>query len=240
MATVLQLSDIHYPAAPGELFCGRDSVARLEAVLDACRRLDGRPDLVLLGGDQTHDGAVEANQRLRECLTERLGAPLLAIAGNHDDPDVRGVVFGPPDAREVGAWRVLGWDTRVAGADHGRVDVEALAVRLDGLDDRPTLLAIHHPPAPPTPNPIFRLECSEELLSMLASRPHVRGVVSGHVHTPFELRRDGLRLLGAPAVSAPFRHCVDGRFTVDEDGPTGARMLFLENDGGMTSEMIEA
>lgn len=240
MATVLQLSDIHYPAVAGELFCGCDPVARLEAVLDACSRVDERPDLVLLGGDQTQDGGVQANQCLREALIDRLDAPLLAIPGNHDDPDAHRMVFGPPRAREVGAWRVLGWDTRVAGADYGRVDVEALAARLEALDTRPTLLALHHPPVGPTPNPVFRLERSGELLSMLAPLPHVRGLVSGHVHTPFELQRDGLQLLGAPAVSAPFLHDADGRLTVGKGGPTGARMLFLENDGGMTWEMIEA
>ncbi len=240
MATVLQLSDIHFPASPGELFCDRDPVARLDAVLDACTRRGEPIDLVLLGGDQTHDGAEAANRLLRDGLAARLDAPLLAIAGNHDDPCAHRPVFGLPGEREVGAWRVIGWDTRVAGADHGRVDVEALAARLDRLDARPTLLALHHPPISPTPNPVFQLERAAELLRMLAERPQVRALVSGHVHTPFAHERDGLALLGAPAVSVPFRHGADGELTVGEGGPTGARMLFLDNDGGMTSEMIEA
>jgi Icc protein len=237
--TVLQLSDIHYPAEPGERVSNQDPVVRLQTVLDASTAVLERVDLILLTGDQTHHGGVEANRRLREHLAS-IGVPILAAPGNHDDAISHRHVFGAPGTVEIGLWRVLAANTCVIGEDHGWIDVAAFVSRLDQLDERPTIAAMHHPPIPPTPNPVFRLANGEELLTALEGRPWVRVIVSGHAHTPFVREYDDRLLLGSPAVCVPFLHGDKGELTIGAGGPTGARVIFLRNDGTLTSEVIEA
>jgi 3',5'-cyclic-AMP phosphodiesterase len=168
--TVLQLSDVHYAATPGGRVCNGDPHARLTTVLAAAGRTLERVDVVVLTGDQTHHGDVDANRRLREMLAA-IGAPILAAPGNHDDARSHNYVFGPAGTLEIGAWRVLTWDTCVAGEDHGDIDVATFLDRMDELDDRPTIVALHHPPVAPTVNPVFQLGNGEKLLAALPDRP---------------------------------------------------------------------
>lgn len=237
--TVLQLSDIHYPSYHGELVCDRDPVARLRTVLEACETELEQIDAVLLTGDQVHHGNVNANRELRAVLA-RFGVPILAAPGNHDDPDSHRVIFGPTGATDIGTWRVLSWDSCLPNENHGRINVTAVSGWIGEHDERPTLLALHHPPVPPTSNPVFRLENGEQLLGALAQYAHVRAVVSGHAHTPFVLHRDGIMLLGGPAVCVPFLHGDSGELTIGAGGPTGARAIFLDDDGGLRSKVIAA
>lgn len=238
--TVLQLSDMHFAGSPDRLVEGRDPAARLATVLDAYATRHGRPDLVLLTGDNTDDGAAEGYARLATVL-EAVAAPVLAVPGNHDVPHRVAAVFGTRRTAEVGAWRVVGLDSSRPGQIHGTVDVAAALRLLDELDDRPTVVAIHHPPVSPSTHEWFQLEGADDLLGGLAARPHVRMVVSGHLHEGFEYEgAEGLSLLGCPSTLVAIRH--DGeRFEIGvDDVPTGARVLRLEDDGSFTSSLLAA
>ena len=238
-ATVLQLSDVHLTAAPGGPLYGFDPDVRLANVLDAWARRGERPDLVLLSGDNVDDGSSPAYRRLA-AATGALDAPILAIAGNHDDPSAVAEWFGGSDVAEVGGWRVLGFDTSLPGRVEGEIDPRAVAERLDGLDARPTVVAMHHPPRSPSTHPWFQLGGSAAVLAVLAGRPHVRAVVSGHLHESFELDGPGgLRLLGAPSTMEPIDHHGD-RYEAPGSGPTGAVVLELGDDGSVSSELLEA
>src|SRR5690606_28471296 len=83
--TILQLSDIHLVADPATPVNGHDADARLQAVLDAWHRTGRAADLVLLSGDIADDGSPGAYERVEQAVS-RLGVPVLAIPGNHDDP----------------------------------------------------------------------------------------------------------------------------------------------------------
>jgi Icc protein len=238
-ATVLQLSDTHLAAAAGPTAGGRDPDARLAVVLDAWRRRNEHADLIVVSGDDADDGSPAALDRLAAALRP-LGAPVLALPGNHDTAGaVREAFPGPPQV-EVGAWRVVGCDTSRPGQVHGTVDVAALAARLDSLDERPTVVALHHPPRSRSSHPWFALEGADDLLGALAARRHVRAVVSGHLHDPFELAGPGgLALLGAPSTLVPIAHDGD-RYRTGEGGPTGARVLRLADDGRLATEIVAA
>lgn len=235
-ATVLQVADIHLRGDGREIY-GRDPERALVDVLQACERELAGVDLVLLSGDQSDDGEPAALARVKE-LIDPLDAHVLAIPGNHDGPDVQRGTFGDWRPVELDGWRVVGVDSSVAGEIHGAVDVAAVEARLDALDERPTLLAIHHPPVPPTAHPWFQLEHAAGLLESLAGRPHVRAVLSGHVHHPFERVRGQLRLLGAPSTLVPFSFR-GAELSVGGDGPLGARVLSLERDGSLGTRLIE-
>jgi 3',5'-cyclic-AMP phosphodiesterase len=236
-ATILQLADIHLRADDGEVY-GEDPERRLGLVLAACARELGAVDLIVLTGDQSDDGEPGALERLSQIL-DRIGAPILAIPGNHDGPDVQRATFGDLTPVEVGGWRLAGLDSSVPGEIHGAVDIAGVESLLDDLDERPTLLALHHPPVPPTSHPWFRLENARRLLACLTARPQVRAVLSGHVHAPFEHWHGPLQLLGGPSTLAPFGF--DGEeLTVGAGGPTGARAISLRADGALDSRLIEA
>jgi Icc protein len=238
-ATVLQLSDIHLTGTPGELVQGADPTRRLLTVLERWRMTGATPDLVLLTGDNTDDGSVEAYRRLQEALAP-LDAPVLAVAGNHDDLAHQQEVFGDTAVAEVGRWRVVGLTTAVPHQVHGTIDPDAVARQLDGLDDRPPVVALHHPPVSRSTHEWFRLDGGDGLLAALAERPHVRLLVSGHLHDAFELAGPGdLALLGAPSVLVAIGHDGD-TFEVGVDAPAGARLLHLADTGSATSTLLEA
>jgi Icc protein len=118
MATVLQISDTHLRAEPNTP-AQRDPDAALLATIDALR--DVPADLVLLTGDLSDDGSLPALERLRQ-IVGQLSAPIMAVAGNHDDPGNVRVVFGETDTVELGRWQVLGVESVIPGEDHGAVD----------------------------------------------------------------------------------------------------------------------
>ena len=238
-ATVLQLSDIHLTRTPGDVVQGADPARRLLTVLERWHRTGWSADLVLLTGDNTDDGSIEAYRRLHEALAP-LGAPILAVAGNHDDRAHQEVVFGPAAPAEIGSWRVVGLTSAVPHQVHGTIDATAVGRQLDGLDERPTVVAIHHPPVSRSTHEWFRLDGGNELLGVLADRPHVRTLVSGHLHDVFEFDGPGdLALLGAPSVLVAIGHHGD---TVEfgVDAPAGARVLHLADDGSFTTTLLEA
>jgi Icc protein len=233
---VLQLSDIHFTAT-GRHVDGRDADVRLATVLDTCLAEAG-PDLVVLTGDLTDDGTAAACRRLRDAL-DQLEVPILAVPGNHDVPAVVSETF-PTDVATAGGWRIVGIDTSRDGQIHGQVDVTGELRRLDAWDRRPTLLAMHHPPLSPSRNAWFQLDGAADLLAALASRPQVKGIVSGHLHHPFALRSEaGTPVLGCPSTLIAFRH--DGEeLVVGGSDATGARWLHLTDAETLTSTVLTA
>jgi len=235
---VLQLSDTHLRATVRDRVFGRDPDERLAAVLDAWAATGQTADLVLLTGDLADDGSAAGCARLADAVAA-IGAPVLAIPGNHDRPDIVASVWGGDDVASVGPWLVVGVDTTVPGEVHGAVDVPAVAARLDALERRPTLLALHHPPISRSTGDQFRLDGADDLLEALAQRPSVRAVVAGHLHDAVDLESsDGLPVLGCPATVVGITHDGDA-MEIAPDATTGARVITLHEDGSISSLILE-
>ena len=233
MAIVVQISDTHLRAAPHTPVDNDPDESLWATVAAVC---DIHADLVVLTGDLADDGSIAALSRVRE-LVGRLAAPCVAVAGNHDDGAHVPAVFGSTDTVDLGSWRVLAVESVIPGKDHGAVDIAALMERLDRLDDRPTLLAIHHPPISPSTHPMFQLDGAEQMLTELRARPHVRAVVSGHLHQAFDCLDGDLRVCGAPSTYYAIEH--DGSdFRLDTDGIVGAQVLTLGDDGSFSCERV--
>lgn len=234
--SVLQVSDVHVTSS-GHPAGAPDPEQRLDFVLAAAIERFGVPDLLIASGDLTDDGSADACARLAERL-HAVGAPVLAVPGNHDDPAVVAAAFGPP-AASVGGWQVLGVDTSRPQQIHGTIDVESERVRFAALDDRPALVVLHHPPASPSTHEWFQLDGANALAELLTSHPQVKAVLSGHLHQPFETEVAGVPLLGAPSTWVAIRH--DGSsFEVGGSDATGARRLELLDDGTFTTALVTA
>ena len=180
---LVQLSDPHVVAGAE----GDDAAAALAHAVAEVMRLPLPPQAVLVSGDLVHDGAPASYARVKDLLAP-LQMPVHVIPGNHDEPAALRDAFGTADEATVGDLRLLLSSTHVPGSDGGHLDVEALAER---LDDRPTILAMHHPPlrtgVPAIDDIGLATADREALAALLARSPQVLRVVCGHVHrTTFE------------------------------------------------------
>lgn len=194
---LIHVSDPHFLAG-GEHLGGRyDVEATFARTLTAIRSVHPAPSAIVVTGDLADLGEPDAYRRLRtavEPVAAELGAPVVWVAGNHDErPALReGLLDLEPTEQPVtGVWdfdglRVIALDTSVPGWHHGDLD-EAQLIWLAELLAEPaphgTLIAMHHPPLP-SHLPLFdilELRHQEELAEIIRGSD-VRGILAGHLH----------------------------------------------------------
>lgn len=195
--TIVHLSDTHFLAAGAMLGERIDVEAGLVRALRAIERAQAHPDAVVITGDLTDLGEPEAYHRLREAFepfAQRLGAPVVWVAGNHDErPALRRELLGlaPTEDPVTGVWdlnglRLIVLDTSVPGWHHGALDAQQLdwlAEHLAVPAPHGTLLAMHHPPLP-SHVPLFgilELQNPDDLAEVIRGSD-VRGILAGHLH----------------------------------------------------------
>ena len=195
--TIVHLSDTHLLAGNVPLGGRYDTAANLRHTLDAVERLGIRADAIVFTGDLTDLGEPEAYAALRravEPVAERLGAPVIWVAGNHDErPAMRRDLLDlePSEDAVTGVWdlgglRLIALDTTVPGWHHGDLDDEQLTWLQEVLSTPAplgTVLAMHHPPLP-SHIPLFdilELRDQGRLAEVLAGTD-VRAILAGHLH----------------------------------------------------------
>jgi 3',5'-cyclic AMP phosphodiesterase CpdA len=195
MTVLLHISDTHF---------GTEQPQVLEALVTLS--LQQRPDVVVLSGDITQRASTAQFSAARQ-FTDRLGAPVLAIPGNHDIPLFNVITrFIKPYARYGVAFGVdlepvySSNDLLVIGVNttrryrhiHGELSdvqinrVEALlgSARAEQL----CLVVVHQPVA------VLRAEDAHNLLrgrSQALQRWATAGadlVLGGHIHLPYAMR----------------------------------------------------
>lgn len=194
---IVHLSDTHLRAGNRPLGGRYDTAANLTATLAAVARTGVRPDAIVFTGDLTDLGEPEAYAALRaevEPFAARLGAPLVWVAGNHDErPALRAALLGaaPTEEPVTGVWdldglRLIALDSTVPGWHHGDLDPGQLEW-LRGVLAEPaplgTILALHHPPLP-SHIPFFdilELRHQDALAGVIAGTD-VRAILAGHLH----------------------------------------------------------
>ncbi|MEX2516977.1 MAG: phosphodiesterase [Gammaproteobacteria bacterium] len=238
---IIQISDTHILAKPGETFDGVDSAATLTAVLENINARSPSPDMILLTGDLVHDPDVASYQRLNDLL-RMVKVPVYALPGNHDDPAVmpRYLTGVQHDKRiEQAGWQILLLNSWLPDEHAG----ELPASELDWLEQQlkhntlPTLVALHHPPVK-IDSPWMdgmRLCNPDDFFRVIDRHAHVRAVVWGHIHQVFETRRDHVQLLGCPSTCVQFEP-QSHEYATDTAGP-GYRCLYLQDDK-ISSEII--
>ena len=195
---IVHISDTHLLAGNRPLGGRYDTAGNLTATLAAVERTGIHPDAIVFTGDLTDLGEPDADAALRaevEPFAARLGAPVVWVAGNHDErPALReGLLDAAPSSDPVtGVWdlgglRLVALDSTVPGWHHGDLD----AAQLDWLRDvlatpapLGTILALHHPPLP-SHIPFFdilELQHQDELAAAIAGSD-VRAILAGHLHS---------------------------------------------------------
>ncbi len=197
MLRIAQITDTHV-TAPEHRLCGLHTPTLLrQALAEVARQPDGFYDAVVISGDLTHKGEIEAYEELKRCIA---GAqvPVHLMIGNHDDRATFRRAFAG-EARyttgefvqyaveDVKGHRLVMLDTNVPGTARGLL----CAARLAWLDatlaerpDTPTLLFLHHPPFATHIAPIdaIGLDGLEGLAEVVARHGQLRSIHAGHAH----------------------------------------------------------
>jgi 3',5'-cyclic AMP phosphodiesterase CpdA len=171
-----------------------DHVAQLRKAFAAMREF--RPDAILVTGDLVNDARADEYAVLADVLLAA-PAPLYVLPGNHDDPALLrralpehlylpragplSFVIEDYPVRLVCIDQILPGKTHgVFTADHARWLEAALAAALE----RPTLIALHHPPFL-THDRLFDtigLEGGERFADVIARHRQVERIICGHHH----------------------------------------------------------
>jgi 3',5'-cyclic-AMP phosphodiesterase len=195
--TIVHISDTHL-LADGVRLGGRyDVTGHLTRTLDAVEGLGVRPDALVFTGDLTDLGEPAAYRALREAVepvAARLGAPVVWVAGNHDErPALRRHLLDLDDTEQavtsvhdLGGLRLIALDSTVPGWHHGDIDQAQLGWLREVLAEPAplgTILALHHPPLP-THIPFFDiLELRDQAgLAAAIAGSDVRAILAGHLH----------------------------------------------------------
>ncbi|WP_017568920.1 metallophosphoesterase [Nocardiopsis halotolerans] len=220
---------------------------RATRTVEYLRDLHQAPDALLVTGDVADHATAEEYQQAARLLD--LPFPVLVCPGNHDDrATLRRAMLGrEPSAEpfnqvhEVGGATVLACDSTIGGEDGGHLDTATLVwinETLNALpEDRPALLALHHPPVRvhhPLPDSM-RLDNADDLAGLLHAHPRVAGILVGHAHTGGATTFAGRPLLLAPGVTWTLRMPWEGEPVANRDQPPGVAFHLLDEDHRLTT-----
>lgn len=243
---LLQLTDPHLFADPdGEIYGVRTDHTFRAALSRAFESAAGPIDALLVTGDIAEDGLPETYQRFHGQVAS-LGVPVLCIPGNHEHRDTMAAILDRPPVQFCGALRLPGWrivmlDSHLPGMDEGRLgtdELRRLERELNAAAAENVLIGLHHPPLP-VGSPwldAFGLVNGDALLSCIAGRGNVRGVLFGHVHQESDQLHAGLRMMSTPSTCAQFTPRTE-RCIMDLR-PPGFRRLELWPDGRIDTEVV--
>jgi 3',5'-cyclic AMP phosphodiesterase CpdA len=211
-----QISDVHV-AAKGRLLLGRiDTPAFLARAVAHLNALDPAPDFVIVTGDLVDRGSVDEYENLRDLLAG-LRLPFALLPGNHDDrANLRQVFAGHAYLPRAGEFiqyvidhlplRLIALDTLIPGEASGALcpaRLDWLSERLEEQRQRPTVIAMHHPPFLTGLAAMDAINCanSEALGAIVAAHPQIERIICGHVHRPTALRWHGTVVTIAPSTA---------------------------------------
>lgn len=231
---LIQVTDCHLHADPGARSRKGYPLRQLHAVLEHAQAL--RPDMLLITGDVSQDETPASYRHAFEAFSS-FDCPWFWFPGNHDHPQFMAELRDIHDEIDLDTWRLLVLDTQVAGQAHGELgqaQLQALAQRLEE-DDRPTLLAMHHPPLEVGSEwmDALGLVDREALWQTLAAYGQVRGILCGHVHQAFAARHSSpygdIAVYGCPATADQFLPG-SADFAIDEASRPGLRVVDLRGE----------
>lgn len=210
-----QLSDLHVVPPGQTAWEGLDTAAATRGAVATLEGLDPRPDLILVSGDLTNDGASESYAHLRSLL-EPVSERIVVLPGNCDV--VENLRAGLPadwfpagegsDFVVEGVPRLVCLDSSRHPMHGGTLD----AAQLDWLEatlqasKAPTIVALHHPPFATGIGFMDAIgldaAAADSLEKVVGRAPHVERVVCGHAHRLMVRQWAGTTLVLAPPMAS--------------------------------------
>lgn len=245
-----QITDLHIKPRGRLAYRKVDTAQCLETAVRALLALPQAPDAILVTGDLVDAGRPEEYGLLREILSS-IDLPLFLMPGNHDARAPLRAAF--PEHRYLGSdghihyaveefpLRLLALDSLVDGQGGGRLG----AAQLDWLDrrlaeqpDRPTLVAVHHPPFATGIGHMDRIGLTDAagLAAVIRRHGQVERVLSGHLHRAIQTRFAGTLASTAPStahsVALDIRPDAPSAFSLE---PPGYQLHWYEPATGLIS-----
>ncbi len=237
--------------AGGKTIIGIDPVERLRAAVADINRTCSDADLLIVTGDLTHWGDLDAYGLLKELL-EPLALPVRLLIGNHDLRKNFQQIFADAErdadgfvqfVEDIGGWRLIGLDSSTSlqaidpDRDNGRLCAKRMAFlerALDGAEERRVVVFLHHTPFVtgfPGMDDIM-LEKAAEFFALLKKRGNVDLVVSGHIHRTISANIGGIlqAVFKSTAHQAPFDF-VSKSSAIASIEPPAYGLLLLEDYG---------
>ncbi len=188
---IAQLSDIHIGGH------SQGSGERFSMAIDEVNAMTRPPDLALLTGDLTENGADDEWHEFRARL-DVLNVPWELIPGNHDR---KITALAGHRSVEAGPLRLVLLDT--SNDTFTDADAEWLDRELTSHPDEPTIIAIHQPPFE---TGIWWMDCvglkgAELVKTVVRRHPHVLKILSGHVHRLIQTNWGSCSLWVCPSTS---------------------------------------
>jgi len=197
---IAQISDCHIRDHEG--WFGRlvDTTETLGQVVEHLLALEPAPDVILATGDLTDDGTPAQYATLRDTLAP-IAERIVPLPGNHDEGPAFRLAFADLLPVDVAVdhcsyvvdrypVRLVGLDTSLTGRHDGLFDAdrEAWLEQALSADDRPTLVFTHFPPF--DTGLVFMDQAgvsnADRLRATIERHPHVRLLVTGHLHRPIQ------------------------------------------------------
>ncbi len=201
---ICQLTDLHVRPAGTQANRVAETNMLTERALRAVARFRPAPDVVIISGDLTECGLDAEYALLARLLRKWLPMPVYVIPGNHDRREnlrkglahLPGVTTDPvyvQYAIDDYPVRLVMLDTVVPGAGHGELRPEQLRfldATLAAVPDKPTLLAMHHPPFVCGIAHMDRINLhnAAAFADLVARHRQVELIICGHHHRPIVTR----------------------------------------------------
>ncbi|AWB68179.1 hypothetical protein C2869_17935 [Saccharobesus litoralis] len=241
-----QLSDCHLyhdKSRCHELANPYDNLAR--ALADVAQK-QSELDFVLLTGDlaQTEDAATY--QLLADLVRSfHWQLPIYWLPGNHDDKKLAAdylcdepfVNFNSPHGQLLtyANWQILLLDSTKQGCTEGLLSAEYLA-SLPDITQPHVLLALHHHVKPFNSFIDKYITEYDEAFNQWVTKPQVKGLIHGHVHSAVGYLFLGKPVYACPATSVEFIHQVSEFATGNTTG--GYNIIRLQDNGDIQRETI--
>lgn len=192
-----------------------------------------KPDVVLFTGDISQDESA-ASYALAVQAMAQLACPWYWLPGNHDQLDFMAAERPLVEQVDLDSWRLLLLNTQVEGKPFGELGSERLAKLAEQLeqDNRPTLIAMHHPPVDVGAvwMDAIGLQDREAFWALLRQYSHVKIILFGHAHQAYaEHHSEGettIDVYGCPAMADQFLPGAE-QFAIDEASRPGYRVIDL-------------
>ncbi len=236
---IIQISDIHlHSDVRGELL-RVNTHDSYQAVLDLVRAKHAKDtDLIILSGDLTQDGSLEAYARVAD-LIEPFNIPVYCVPGNHDNPKMMKQVYPRGNVSNnkhivLKNWQIILLDSHKPDAVEGYLDASELEYMQHCLQKHPdqhAIILFHHQPVPVGSRWLDKLWVTnaDEFWAAIAKYPQIKTVLFGHVHQEFQQAVNGMTIYATPSTCIQFKPHQD-RFGLDHL-PPGYRWIHLFEDG---------
>lgn len=243
----LQLSDTHhladYQPNPDRFHDCFLNLSPLEDKLSKLAQTITKPlDFICHCGDLTHAGETEDYREVAQSFQKFFPIPLLVTAGNHDQlAPLQTVFLGEISSpfcyeRQMGELRVLSVDNSNGRQNTGEMTDAICQWLLDKLRQKPQqdtiIMCHHHVIATQSGMPIAK---TSPLFDQILSMPHLKAILTGHTHTPFQGVLQGVPYYTVGSMCFRTNPLENGEIQVQE---SCAYHLFRYENGQLT--LVEA